>query len=113
MTETKSDKQTTGAIAAGERIKHPVSSKILRKLSQALNVTPDFFLTTEEPQLDDTETFTREMLNRKMAERSRETAASTPRGGTRMIPVVSVTAAGRPLASFDDYPAGVGSEYVD
>lgn len=30
-----------------------------------------------------------------------------------MIPVVSVTAAGRPAASFDDYPTGMGGDYVD
>lgn len=147
MTDVHSENQTdqsTGTIAAGERIKrlrsfrgltcaelatrigctrpylsavengrYPVSSKILRKLSSALNVTPDFFLATEEPKLDDTDSFTREMLNRKMAERSRESISNTPRGGTRIIPVISVTAAGRPLAAFDDYPAGVGSEYVD
>ncbi|MCA8946178.1 MAG: LexA family transcriptional regulator, partial [Planctomycetes bacterium] len=96
-----------------ENGRYPVSSKILRKLSQALNVTPDFFIATDEPNLEDTETLTREMLNRKMAERSRESVAVGARNGTRMIPVVSITAAGRPLAAFDDYPTGTGSDYVD
>lgn len=100
-------------LSAVENGRYPVSSKILRKLSQALNVTPDFFLAVDEPNLQDTETLTREMLNRRMAERSREVAAVGSRGNSRMIPVVSVTAAGRPLAAFDDYPTGTGSEYID
>lgn len=100
-------------LSAVENGRYPVSSKILRKLSQALNVTPDFFLAVDEPNLQDTETLTREMLNRRMAERSRETAAAGARGNSRMIPVVSVTAAGRPLAAFDDYPTGSGSDYID
>lgn len=100
-------------LSAVENGRYPVSSKILRKLSQALNVTPDFFIATDEPNLEDTETLTREMLNRKMAERSREAVSVGARAGTRMIPVVSITAAGRPLAAFDDYPTGAGSDYVD
>jgi phage repressor protein C with HTH and peptisase S24 domain len=90
-----------------------VSTKILRKLSQSLNVTPDFFVATAEPNLEDTETLTRDMLNRKMAERSRVAVAVSQRANSRMIPLVSVTAAGRPLAAFDDYPTGQGSEFVD
>jgi SOS-response transcriptional repressor LexA len=100
-------------LSAVENGRYPVSSKILRKLCQALNVTPDFFLTSEEPNLDDTEALTREMLNRRMAERARELAGAGARGNSRMIPVVSVTAAGRPLAAFDDYPTGAGSDYID
>lgn len=101
-------------LSAVENGRYPVSSKILRKLSQALNVTPDFFIATDEPNLEDTETLTREMLNRKMAERSREAVAvGAARSGTRVIPIVSVTAAGRPLAAFDDYPQGTGSDYID
>ena len=100
-------------LSAVENGRYPVSSKILRKLSQALNVTPDFFIATDEPNLEDTETLTREMLNRKMAERSREAVTVGARAGTRLIPMVAITAAGRPLAAFDDYPAGGGSEYVD
>jgi phage repressor protein C with HTH and peptisase S24 domain len=100
-------------LSAVENGRYPVSNKILRKLSQALNVTADFFVSTEEPNLEDTETLTRDMLNRKMAERSRETVGVGARGSSRAIPVVSVTAAGRPLAAFDDYPAGVGSDYID
>jgi SOS-response transcriptional repressor LexA len=96
-----------------ENGRYPVSSKILRKLSQALNVTPDFFIATDEPNLEDTETLTRDMLNRKMAERSREAVAVGARGNSRVIPIVSVTAAGRPLAAFDDYPTGTGSDYID
>lgn len=101
-------------LSAVENGRYPVSSKILRKLSQALNVTPDFFIATDEPNLEDTETLTREMLNRKMAERSREAVTvGAARSGTRVIPIVSVTAAGRPLAAFDDYPQGTGSDYID
>lgn len=101
-------------LSAVENGRYPVSSKILRKLSQALNVTPDFFIATDEPNLEDTETLTREMLNRKMAERSREAVTvGAARSGTRVIPIVSVTAAGRPLAAFDDYPQGTGNDYID
>jgi SOS-response transcriptional repressor LexA len=100
-------------LSAVENGRYPVSSKILRKLSQALNVTPDFFIATDEPNLEDTETLTRDMLNRKMAERSREAVAVGARGNSRVIPIVSVTAAGRPLAAFDDYPTGTGSDYID
>ncbi|KAA0209663.1 LexA family transcriptional regulator [bacterium] len=101
-------------LSAVENGRYPVSTKILRKLSQALNVTHDFFLASEEPDLEDTEALTRDMLNRKMAERARESAVSMRRpGGARMIPVISVTAAGRPLAAFDDFPTGSGYEYVD
>lgn len=100
-------------LSAVENGRYPVSAKILRKLSQALNVAADFFLAGDEPNLEDTETLTREMLNRKMAERSRESAVVARRAGARTIPVVSLTAAGRPLAAFDDYPTGVGSEYID
>ncbi len=100
-------------LSAVENGRYPVSSKILRKLSQALNVTPDFFVATDEPNLEDTETLTRDMLNRKMAERSREAATVGARGHSRVIPVVAVTAAGRPLAAFDDYPSGTGSDYID
>jgi phage repressor protein C with HTH and peptisase S24 domain len=100
-------------LSAVENGRYPVSNKILRKLSQALNVTPDFFVSTGEPALEDTETLTREMVKRKMAERSRETVGAGPRSSARSIPVVSITAAGRPLAAFDDYPAGTGSDYID
>ncbi|MBX3474635.1 MAG: LexA family transcriptional regulator [Planctomycetes bacterium] len=100
-------------LSAVENGRYPVSTKILRKLSQSLNVTPDFFVATDEPNLEDTESLTRDMLNRKMAERSREAVGAGQRAGSRMIPLVSVTAAGRPLAAFDDYPTGSGSEYVD
>ncbi|MBK8205682.1 MAG: LexA family transcriptional regulator [Planctomycetes bacterium] len=100
-------------LSAVENGRYPVSSKILRKLSQALNVTPDFFIATDEPNLEDTETLTRDMLNRKMAERSREAVAVGARSNSRVIPIVSVTAAGRPLSAFDDYPQGTGSDYID
>ena len=106
-------------LSAVENGRYPVSTKILRKLSQALNVTPDFFVAQAEPDLEDTETVTRDAVNRKMAERSREAVAvgagagTMPRGHARMIPLVSVTAAGRPLAAFDDYPTGAGSEFID
>jgi repressor LexA len=100
-------------LSAVENGRYPVSSKILRKLSQALNVTPDFFIAADEPNLEDTETLTRDMLNRKMAERSREAVAVGARGNSRVIPIVAVTAAGRPVAAFDDYPTGTGSEYID
>jgi phage repressor protein C with HTH and peptisase S24 domain len=100
-------------LSAVENGRYPVSSKILRKLSHALNVTPDFFVAADEPDLQDTETLTRDMLNRKMAERSRDAVGVGARGGTRLIPVVSITAAGRPLAAFDDYPTGTGGDYID
>ena len=100
-------------LSAVENGRYPVSTKILRKLSQSLNVTPDFFVATDEPDLEDTETLTRDMLNRKMAERSREAVAVSQRAGSRLIPLVSVTAAGRPLSAFDDYPSGAGSDFVD
>jgi transcriptional regulator with XRE-family HTH domain len=64
-------------LSAVENGRYPVSSKILRKLSQALNVTPDFFVATDEPNLEDTETLTREMLNRAtLATRTRSRCAS-------------------------------------
>ena len=101
-------------LSAVENGRYPVSTKILRKLSGALNVTHDFFMATEEPDLEDTEALTRDMLNRKMAERAREAAGASRRvGAARSIPVVSVTAAGRPLAAFDDFPTGGGHDYVD
>ncbi|CAG0990100.1 putative HTH-type transcriptional regulator [Planctomycetaceae bacterium] len=101
-------------LSAVENGRYPVSTKILRKLSGALNVTHDFFMNAQEPDLEDTEALTREMLNRKMAERARETVGAARRSSaSRMIPVVSVTAAGRPLAAFDDFPTGGGYDYVD
>ena len=96
-------------LSAVENGRYPVSTKILRKLSGALNVTHDFFMNAQEPDLEDTEALTRDMLNRKMAERARETVGAARRASaSRMIPVVSVTAAGRPLAAFDDFPTGGG-----
>ncbi|MCC6572433.1 MAG: LexA family transcriptional regulator [Planctomycetes bacterium] len=104
-------------LSAVENGRYPVSTKILRKLSGALNVTTDFFMATDEPNLEDTESFTREMLQRRMAERAREQAAAAQQQvrkiASRQIPVVAVTAAGRPLAAFDDFPAGQGFEFVD
>lgn len=101
-------------LSAVENGRYPVSTKILRKLSGALNVTHDFFMNAAEPDLEDTEALTREMLNRKMAERAREAVGAAKRSSSaRMIPVVSLTAAGRPLAAFDDFPTGGGYEYVD
>ncbi len=103
-------------LSAVENGRYPVSTKILRKLSGALNVTTDFFMATDEPNLEDTESFTREMLQRRMAERAREQASQAGQARkamARQIPVVAVTAAGRPLAAFDDFPTGQGFEFVD
>lgn len=91
-------------LSAVENGRYPVSNKILKKLSSTLNVSADFFVAEEEPELADTEPVP------ERAERDDDFAPTL--GRMRTIPIISVSAAGRPLEAFDDYPVGTGDDYV-
>lgn len=94
-------------LSAVENGRYPASTKILRKLQQALAVNLDYFTTAESPKLDDTGRFTTTQFH--AAEAAQGAIAVKPARGntlTRVIPFVALAPSGEPSVDFDEYPSG-------
>lgn len=92
-------------LSAVENGRYPASTKILRKLQQALDVTSDYFANADKPSLDDTGRFTTTRIH---SDTSGGVATKTASAGTltRVIPFVALSASGEPSHDFDEYPSG-------
>ncbi len=83
-------------LSAVENGRYPASTKILRKLQQALAVASDYFTSDEDPRTADTNRYLRSDTG---------TFAAGP-GGTRVIPFVTLSAGGESSVDFDEVPSG-------
>jgi transcriptional regulator with XRE-family HTH domain len=83
-------------LSAVENGRYPASTKILRKLQQALAVAPDYFTNEDDPRVEDTNRYVRSDTG---------TFAPGP-GGTRVIPFVTLSPGGEPSHDFEEVPSG-------
>ena len=106
-------------LSAVENGRYPASTKILRKLNQALNVTVDYFTMPGEPGIEETTSYyTKERLKEETGQQLVGAAApASLRAGdpttTRRIPVVKLRSTGRPTIEFEDFPTGTETDYTD
>ena len=99
-------------LSAVENGRYPASTKILRKLSGALNVNTEYFTTLGEPDLEDTTVYTKANLM-KVGQAVSMVGAAGAASGTRRIPLVSLRETGETTVLFDSFPATADTDFFD
>lgn len=93
-------------LSAVENGRYPASTKIIRKLQQALNVNTDYFSSSTEPRLEDTGRYTTTQIHARESEDSAHSPQPRPATLTRSIPFVALDESGQPNVDFDEIPSG-------